>query len=106
MSKRLVERFIQRQTKAPKELILDLDLTGNTLYGHQENRHYHGDYKDYCFLPLHVFCGDDLLVGLLRPSNIDGSRYAGAILRLQVKRFRQVWPDIKIFRSFALKSAN
>ena len=47
MSKHLVERFIQRQTKAPKELILDFDPTDNTLYGHQENRHYHGYYKDY-----------------------------------------------------------
>ena len=96
MSKLLVERFIQRHTKAPKEIILDFDPTDNTIYGHQENRHYHGYYKDYCFLPLHVFCGDDLLVSMLRPSNIDGSRYAGAILRLLVKHFRQAWPGVKI----------
>lgn len=96
MSNLLVERFIQRQTKAPEEIILDFDPTDNTIYGHQENRHYHGYYKDYCFLPLHVFCGDDLLVSLLRASNMDGSRYAGAILRLLVKRFREVWPDVKI----------
>lgn len=96
MGKLLVERFIQRQTKIPKELILDFDPTDNTIYGHQENRHYHGYYKDYCFLPLHVFCGDDLLVSLLRPSNIDGPKHTGAILRLLVKRFREVWPDIKI----------
>ena len=96
MGRLLVERFIQRQTKIPKELILDFDPTDNTIYGHQENRHYHGYYKDYCFLPLHVFCGDDLLVSLLRPSNIDGTKHTGAILRLLVKRFREVWPDIKI----------
>ena len=96
MSKLLVEQFIQRQTSPPKEIILDFDPTDNTVYGHQENRHYHGYYKDYCFLPLHVFCGDDLLVSLLRPSNIDGSRYAGAIIRLLTKRFRQAWPEVKI----------
>jgi hypothetical protein len=96
MSELLVEHFIQKHSVAPKALTLDFDPTDNTIYGHQENRHYHGYYKDYCYLPLHVFCGDDLLVSLLRPSNIDGSKYAGAILRLLVKRLRQAWPEVKI----------
>lgn len=96
ISKLLVENFIDRHRSPPKELILDFDPTDNTIYGHQEQRHYHGYYKDYCYLPLHVFCQDELLVSLLRPSNIDGSRYAGAILRLLVTRLRQAWPDIKI----------
>jgi len=43
-----------------------------------------------------VFCGDDLLVSFLHPSNIGGSRYAGAIIRLLTKRFRQAWPEVKI----------
>ena len=37
-----------------------------------------------------------MLVSLLRPSNRDGARYAGALLRLLVKRFRQIWPDVKV----------
>lgn len=96
MSKLLVERFIARHTIPPKELILDFDPTDNEVYGHQEDRHYHGYYQHYCFLPLPVFSGDDLLVSLLRPSNIDGARYAGTILRLLVTRLRQAWPDVKI----------
>jgi len=70
-------------------LTLDFDPTDNRLHGHQEKRHYHGYYQEDCFLPLHVFCGDHLLVSLLRPSNIDSSKYAGAILRLLVTRLRQ-----------------
>lgn len=96
MSKLLVEQFIASFTSPPKELILDFDPTDNELYGKQEGAHYHGYYKHYCYLPLHVFCGDQLLVSLLRPSNIDGAKYGGAILRLLVKRLRQTWPEVNI----------
>lgn len=91
-----VEHFIQKQKKPPGELILDFDPTDAQIYGHQQQRHYHGYYKEYCFLPLHIFCGDDLLVSYLRPCNIDGSKHSGAILKLLVTRFREVWPDVKI----------
>ena len=53
-------------------------------------------YDHYCFLPLHVFCGDRLLPSYLRPSNIDGARHAWAVLALLVKRFREVWPRVRI----------
>jgi len=96
ISKILVEHFIARHKTAPQELILDFDPTDNRIYGHQEKRHYHGYYQNYCYLPLHVFCGEHLLVSLLRPSDIDGAKYAGAILKLLVKRFREVWPKVKI----------
>ena len=96
MSKLFVEHFIASHQSPPEELILDFDPTDNEIYGKQESRAYHGYYKHYCYLPLHVFCGDHLLVSLLRPSNIDGAKYAGAILRLLVKRLRQAWPEVKI----------
>lgn len=77
-----------RHKTPPKELILDFDPTDNEIYGPQEDRHYHGYYKHYCFLPLNVFCCEHLMVSLLRPSNIDGAKYAGAILRLLVTCIR------------------
>ena len=96
ISQEMVEHFIRQHNTPPKEISLDFDPTDHTIYGHQADRHYHGYYKDYCYLPLHVFCKEHLLVSLLRPSNLDASRYAGAILKLLVKRFRQVWPNVKI----------
>src|SRR5208282_4689658 len=36
------------------------------------------------------------LAAYLRPANIDGARHTWAILSLLVKRFRQVWPQVKI----------
>ena len=45
-----------------------------------EGRFFHGYYDHYCFLPLYVFCGQQLLVSYLRPSRIDGAKHAWAIL--------------------------
>lgn len=96
MSQLMVEHFIDCHKTVPEELILDFDPTDHRLHGHQDQRHYHGYYEEYCYLPLHVFCGDKLLVSYLRPSNIDSAKHAGAILRLLVKRLRQTWPNVKI----------
>ena len=96
MQEKMVEHFIQKHTAPPKELILDFDPTDAKLYGAQQQKYYHGYYGDYCYLPLHVFCGDNLLVSYLRPCNIDGSKHAGAILKLLVKRFKSVWPKVNI----------
>ena len=92
----LVEVFIRSHHEPPKELVLDFDPTDDPVHGNQINRFFHGYYDGYCFLPLYVFCGDKLLVAYLRPSNIDAPKHAWAILSLLVKRFRQVWPGVKI----------
>ncbi len=92
----LVEKFIASKTAAPSELILDFDATDDRVHGQQEGRFFHGYYDHYCFLPLYVFCGEQLLVSYLRPSKIDGAKHSWAILSLLVKRFRQQWPDVKI----------
>jgi hypothetical protein len=92
----LVEQFIASFKTAPEELVLDFDATDNPLYGQQEGRFFHGYYDSYCYLPLYVFCGQQLLCAYLRPSRIDGAKHAGAILKLLVKRLRQVWPQVRI----------
>jgi hypothetical protein len=92
----LVEQFIASFKTAPEELVLDFDATDNPLYGQQEDRFFHGYYDSYCYLPLYVFCGQQLLCAYLRPSRIDGAKHAAAILKLLVKRLRQVWPNVRI----------
>ena len=92
----MVEEFISSYKQPPRELILDFDATDDAVHGNQEGRFFHGYYDHYCFLPLYVFCGKRLLVSYLRASNIDGARHSWAILSLLVKRFRQVWPQVKI----------
>lgn len=92
----MVQQFIASFRKAPRKLILDFDATDDRVHGMQEGRFFHGYYDHYCFLPLYVFCGDQLLVNYLRPSNIDGARHAWAILVLLTKRLRQTWPKVRI----------
>ena len=92
----LVEQFIASFKQAPQELVLDFDATDNPLHGQQEGRFFHGYYDCYCYLPLYVFCGQQLLCAYLRPSRIDGAKHAAAILKLLVKRLRQAWPQVKI----------
>jgi hypothetical protein len=92
----LLDQFIDSFKRPPKKLILDFDATDDPVHGEQEGRFFHGFYRHYCFLPLYVFCGDQLLVSYLRPSNIDGAKHSWAILSLLVKRLRQAWPKVKI----------
>lgn len=92
----MAEQFIESHKKAPDEIVLDFDTTDDPVHGQQEGRFFHGYYDHYCFLPLYVFCGNRLLAAYLRSSNIDPAKHAWAILSLMVKRFRQVWPEVKI----------
>ena len=100
----LVAQFIASFAHPPKELVLDFDATddpvhplrGSQARGHQGGRFFHGYYDCYCFLPLYVSCGQQLLVAYLRRSNIDASKHAWAILSLLVKRLRQTWPAVRI----------
>ena len=92
----LVELFIESHQTPPTEVILDFDATDDPVHGKQEGRFFHGYYDQYCFLPLYVFAGEQLLCAYLRPSDIDGARHAWAILALITKRLRQAWPGVKI----------
>jgi len=92
----LVNQFIASFRPPPAELILDFDATDDRVHGRQEGAHFHGYYGDYCFLPLYVFCGEQLLVSYLRPGNSGAARHAWAVLKLLVQRLRQVWPQVKI----------
>jgi hypothetical protein len=91
-----VDLFLQSHATPPDKIVLDFDATDDPLHGNQQGRFFHGYYKEYCYLPLYVFCGSQLLCARLRPSNIDGA--AGALKYLQriVARIRQRWPQVRI----------
>jgi hypothetical protein len=96
MAEVFVEQFIVSHRRPPQQIILDFDATDDPIHGNQEGRFFHGYYDHYCFLPLYVFCGEQLLVSYLRPSKIDAAKHSRAILKLLVRRFRQVWPQVRI----------
>ena len=92
----LGDQFIASFRLPPTELILDFDATDDRGHGRQEGAHFHGYYGDYCFLPLYVFCGEQLLAAYLRPGNSGAAHHAWAVLKLLVQRLRQAWPQVKI----------
>ena len=92
----LVDLFLEAQPEMPDRLVLDVDATDDPVHGNQEGRFFHGYYREYCYLPLYIFCGEHLLCARLRSSNIDAS--AGALEEVQriVGQIRARWPEVKI----------
>jgi hypothetical protein len=88
----LVQQFIASFKTPPKELILDLDATDDRVHGRQEGRYFNAYYDDYIFLPLYVFCGDQLLAAYLRPADRGQAHHASAIMRLLITRLRAAFP--------------
>ncbi len=92
----LLDQFIASRRTTPNELILDIDATHVPLYGEQEAAHFHAHYDNYCYLPLYVFCGQDMLACVLRPSWRDPASVLSALIRLIARRLRQAWPGVKL----------
>src|SRR5262252_507717 len=92
----LVKVFLESHATAPEEIVLDLDVTDFALHGEQEGRFFHGYYDCYCYLPLYVFCGDQILCARIRQSNSDAA--AGSLAEIQriVGQIRRAWPEVKI----------
>jgi len=91
-----VELFLQAHRDPPEQIVLDLDATDDPVHGQQLGRFFHGYYKEYCFLPLYIFCGEHLLCAQLRPANIDAAAGSVGQLRRIVSRIRQSWPEVRI----------
>jgi len=92
----LGDLFIESHSAAPAQVVLDLDATDIPLYGHQPGRFFHGYYDTYCYLPLYIFAGDQLLCARLRAANRDAA--AGSVEEVSriVAQLRQRWPQVKI----------
>lgn len=92
----LVELFVEFTSEEPEEIILDFDTTDDPVHGNQEGRFFHGYYDCYCYLPLYVFCGDDLLLSRMFTADTDPAKAALLELPDLVKRIRQRWPRVRI----------
>jgi hypothetical protein len=92
----LVKVFLESHQNPPSEIILDVDTTDLPLHGKQEGRFFHGYYDHYCYLPLYIFCGEQVLCARLREANQDAS--AGSLQEIQriVMQIKTAWPAVKI----------
>src|SRR5512144_2826424 len=58
-----VDVFLDAHSKAPREIVLDLDATDDPLHGHQEGRFFHGYSDCYCYLTRCASFEDGALPG-------------------------------------------
>jgi hypothetical protein len=96
MDELLVKVFLESYQKAPEEIILDVDTTDLPLHGKQEGRFFHGYYDSYCYLPLFIFCGEQVLCARLREANHDASFGSLQEIGRIVAQIRLAWPEVKI----------
>ena len=92
----MVKVFLESYKQAPEEIILDMDTTDLPLHGKQEGRFFHGYYDRYCYLPLYVFCGDQLLCARMREANHDASFGCLTEVERIVAQIRAAWPNVRI----------
>lgn len=93
----LVARYVAAHPVAPRELVLDVDLTDDPTHGQQEFSAFHGFYDTHLYLPLLVFDQEGaLLTAVLQPGKNPGVRVAVAVLKRLVQTLRQRWPSVRI----------
>ena len=92
----LWDLYLEAHDRAPQQIVLDLDATDDPLHGKQEGRFFHGYYRSYCYLPLYVFGGEQLLLCRLRRANTDPGAGVAEELRPLIDRIRSAWPDTQI----------
>ena len=97
MDRLLLDLFLESYAEAPEEIWLDFDATGDLAYGQQEGIFYNSHYGGYCYAPLYVFCGDQLLCArLLSPKGENAPKVAHVELARMVAQIRECWPDTRI----------
>jgi Transposase DDE domain group 1 len=92
----LVKLFIESNQQAPEHIILDIDTTDLPLHGRQEGRFFHGYYDCYCYLPLYIFCGEQVLCARLREANHDAASGSRQEIERIVVQIRTAWPTVRI----------
>jgi hypothetical protein len=96
LNKLFTKLFIESFDEPPKQIFLDADATDDIIHGNQEGRYYSAFYDNYCFLPLYIFCGNQLLWSQLRTCDKGQADGSLAAFHCIVEMIKQAWPDVEI----------
>ncbi len=92
----LADLFLDWHGAQPERIVLDVDATDDPLHGRQEGRFFHGYCRSYCYLPLYIFCGQQLLGARLRTADRDAAEGTVQELERIAGRIRERWPGVEI----------
>lgn len=98
MAKTFVDQFIASYQSEPDIIILDPDDTNSITYGQQELTLFNNYYRDYCFMPLHIYEGfsGKLITTILKPGRRSKSINVFSILKRIITYLRSQWPNTMI----------
>ena len=88
--------FLESYRKPPRSIVIDLDVTDDTVHGNQEQAFFNTYYGGVCYAPLYIFCGHHLLAAKLRPSNVDPALGALEELQRVIGLIREQWAQTQI----------
>jgi len=98
MRSRIVEKFIERYTTPPKEIVLDIDGWADPTYGEQQLSFFHGYYGQYMYFPVLINeakSGYPVILQLRAGNSHSGKGVAG-ILRWLFWRLKRAFPGVHI----------
>lgn len=96
IEKVFVDIFLNSYDRQPKQIILDLDVTNDTVHGNQSGAFFNAYYDEVCYAPLYIFCGHHLLVSKLRSSNVDPADGALEELQRVIRLIKEKWKETQI----------
>ncbi len=90
--------FIASYDQEPDGIILDFDDTDDPVHGEQQRALFHNYYKEHCFLPLHVYEGQNgkLVATILKPGKRSDGKQMLAIMTRLILHLRAAWPNTMI----------
>ena len=92
----LVDLLLESYARVPRKIVLDIDATDVPLYGQQEERFYHGYYKEYVYMPLLFLVGKRPVMVRLRSAARDAAAGLERDLEWLLRRLRAAWPRTRI----------
>ena len=92
----LLRLAVRSLPKKAAQIVLDLDGMGHLLHGLQEGRHFSAYYDGYCYQPLYVVCGTELLWAQLRTGDTDPKEDVLAALKKIIPAVRKRCPGAAI----------
>ena len=97
MAHEMVRFYCASFARPPRQIVLDIDDTFDTVHGHQQLRLFNAYYDEYGFQPIVVFDGEGRLVGaVLRPARRPTGKEAAAHIRRLIRAIRRHWPTTEI----------
>jgi len=91
-----INEFVRGLPRQTKQVVLDLDRTNDPLHGNQEGRFFHGYYRQYCYTPFYIFCGDWPVVAALHTAESEHQDEVRRLIEKVVARLRQRFGRIRI----------